>query len=132
MLKPGGVAIVGFTNAKFLKDGHEGAQLKLWKEFNDAQHIWTVGAYFQFSAGAGWKGLAGYDLIPAPSAIELAKPGFVAKQQLMLVQARENARARSNARAGARALSPRKPCPSFSLTRARAARRGARRRRTRW
>ena len=101
MLKPGGVAIVGFTNAKFLKDGHEGAQLKLWKEFNDAQHIWTVGAYFQFSAGAGWKGLAGYDLIPAPSASDLAKPGFVAKQQLMLVQARK--RARDERARGARA-----------------------------
>ena len=76
---------------------------------------------------------AAFDALPAPSAIDLAKPGFVAKQQLMLVQAREKrARAIERARESARALSAETVPLFLADAGARRARRGARRRRTRW
>jgi SAM-dependent methyltransferase len=84
VLKPGGIAIIGFTSANNLKNGHEGAQVKMWKGFNDPQHIWSVGAYFQFSAGAGWRLLSGYEIVPEKQPLAM---GGGDAQQLMTVQA---------------------------------------------
>lgn len=65
LLKPGGVCMVAFVN----KDAYTGtfgpAQTKMWEQFNDDQHIWCTGSFFQFSAEDGWVGLKGFDISPA-------------------------------------------------------------------
>jgi hypothetical protein len=42
-------------------------QIKMWRDMNDAQHMWIIGSFFQFSAGESWCDLKGYDLTPASS-----------------------------------------------------------------
>jgi hypothetical protein len=39
----------------------------MWRDMNDAQHMWIIGSFFQFSAGESWCDLKGYDLTPASS-----------------------------------------------------------------
>ncbi len=36
----------------------------MWRDFNDDQHMWIVGSFFQFSAGEGWDNLKGFDISP--------------------------------------------------------------------
>lgn len=36
----------------------------MWKNYNDDQHMWVSGAFFQFSAGDGWEELKGFDISP--------------------------------------------------------------------
>jgi hypothetical protein len=39
----------------------------MWRDMNDAQHMWVIGSFFHFSAGESWQELRGYDLTPAGS-----------------------------------------------------------------
>jgi hypothetical protein len=62
VLKPGAVAVIGFTANTAVSDALKRGQIKVWKDMNSEQHLWIVGSYFQFSAGSGWSDLKGYDL----------------------------------------------------------------------
>ena len=64
LLKPGGVMINAFTTGKAFTEKFERAQTKMWRDFNDDQHMWIAGSFFQFSAGEGWEGLMAFDISP--------------------------------------------------------------------
>jgi len=64
LLKPGGIMIVPFVNKDAYQSKFERAQTKMWRDFNDDQHMWVCGSFFQFSAGDGWEGLKGFDISP--------------------------------------------------------------------
>jgi len=64
LLKPGGTMIVPFTNRGAYKDTFGKAQTKMWTTYNDDQHMWVLGSFFQFSAGDGWANLRGFDISP--------------------------------------------------------------------
>jgi SAM-dependent methyltransferase len=70
LLKPGGIMMVPFVNKDAYTSKFERAQTKMWRDFNDDQHMWVCGSFFQFSAGDGWEGLKGFDISP-----ESAKKG---------------------------------------------------------
>lgn len=65
MLKPGGQMFIVFSG----KDNpttqtFERASTKIWRDYNDDQHMWICGSIFEFSAGEGWENLRGFDISP--------------------------------------------------------------------
>lgn len=40
------------------------AETKIWRDYNDDQHMWICGSFFEFSAGDGWDKLLGFDISP--------------------------------------------------------------------
>jgi SAM-dependent methyltransferase len=64
LLKPGGTMIVAFPGREATKNVFSDAQTKLWRDYNDDQHLWMTGSFFQFSAGDGWESLKGFDISP--------------------------------------------------------------------
>jgi SAM-dependent methyltransferase len=97
LLKPGtGIMIVPFSSkdAVYNKIENFGSmQTKMWKDFNDEQHMWVIGSFFQFSAGEGWEGLKGFDVSPK-EAVELnlvnkLLQGDNAPTKMFVVQARK-------------------------------------------
>jgi hypothetical protein len=54
--------IVPFMNKDAYVNKFEKAQTRMWRDFNDDQHMWVCGSFFQFSAAEGWDGLKGFDL----------------------------------------------------------------------
>lgn len=64
LLKPGGTMIVAFPGKDSNKNVFGEAQTKLWRDYNDDQHLWMTGSFFQFSAGNGWESLKGFDISP--------------------------------------------------------------------
>ena len=83
LLKPGGIMIVPFTtkNSKEYVGKFQRAQVKAWREFNDDQHMWIAGSFFQFSAGEGWEQLLGFDISPESAKDNLTNPGPFAMLQ---------------------------------------------------
>lgn len=77
LLKPGGSMIVSFTtkNSQEYVDKFERAQVKAWRDFNDDQHMWIAGSFFQFSAGEGWEKLLGFDISPESAKENLESNG---------------------------------------------------------
>merc|ERR1711957_209093 len=68
LLKPGGVMIVAFSGKDAFSSKFGKAQTKIWTNYNDDQHLWVAGSFFQFSAGAeGWEDLKGFDISPEGS-----------------------------------------------------------------
>jgi hypothetical protein len=65
LLKPGGIFINVFSTkgAAYAKK-FERAQTRMWRDYNDDQHMWVSGAFFHFSAGDGWEELKGFDISP--------------------------------------------------------------------
>eukprot|EP00978_Attheya_sp_CCMP212_P002669 scaffold5469_cov54-Attheya_sp.AAC.1 len=68
LMKPGGLMIVSFSNKDAYSSKFERAQTKMWTDFNDDQHMWVCGSFFQFSAGDGWGSLKGFDISPEGAA----------------------------------------------------------------
>lgn len=64
LLKPGGVMIVAFAGKEATKGKFAEAETRMWREYNDDQHLWITGSFFQFSAGDGWESLLGFDISP--------------------------------------------------------------------
>lgn len=64
LLKPGGTMFVSFVEREALKEDFGDAQTKMWRNYNDDQHLWMAGSFFQFSVGEGWDGLKGFDISP--------------------------------------------------------------------
>jgi SAM-dependent methyltransferase len=64
LLKPGGVMMIPYVDKDAYKSKFERAQTKMWRDFNDDQHMWVIGSFFQFSAGDGWEKLKGFDISP--------------------------------------------------------------------
>lgn len=64
LLKPGGIMMVAFSSKEFTKSSFSDAQTAAWKQYNDDQHMWITGSFFQFSAGDGWDSLKGFDISP--------------------------------------------------------------------
>ena len=71
VVKPGGEVMVSFSKEKGDETKGDSAEavVKMWGGMNDAQRIWIVGSFFQFSTGtgvgggdAGWEELKGYEL----------------------------------------------------------------------
>jgi SAM-dependent methyltransferase len=71
LLKPGGIMMVAFTSKNAYADKFQRAQTMMWRNYNDDQHMWAYGSFFQFSAGEGWETLLGFDISP-----ESAKNSF--------------------------------------------------------
>jgi SAM-dependent methyltransferase len=65
LLKPGGTMIVSFSGKDATKSKFTDAQTRIWRDYNDDQHLWITGSFFQFSAGDGWESLLGFDISPA-------------------------------------------------------------------
>ena len=59
VLKPGGLAIMSFSNRCFPTKA-----VSVWTATGDLDHIWIVGAYFHFAGG--FTGLAAEDISPKP------------------------------------------------------------------
>ena len=78
LLKPGGLMIVSFSERQAMKGNFGDAQTKMWRGYNDDQHMWMAGSFFQFSAGDGWEGLKGFDISPE-SAKKTDETGFFKK-----------------------------------------------------
>ena len=51
------------------------AQTKMWRDFNDDQHMWITGSFFQFSAGDGWENLLAFDISPESAKNNLEDSG---------------------------------------------------------
>ena len=64
LLKPGGTMIVSFSGKDAMKGKFSDAQTRIWRDYNDDQHLWITGSFFQFSAGDGWESLLGFDISP--------------------------------------------------------------------
>jgi len=64
LLKPGGSMFVSFPSASATKDIYTDAQTNIWRQYNDDQHMWIAGSFFEFSAGDGWQNLKGFDISP--------------------------------------------------------------------
>lgn len=64
LLKPGGTMIVSFSGKDAMKGKFADAQTRIWRDYNDDQHLWITGSFFQFSAGDGWESLIGFDISP--------------------------------------------------------------------
>lgn len=75
LLKPGGIMLVAFTSKKAYPQKFERAQTKMWRDFNDDQHMWIAGSFFQFSAGDGWENLLGFNISPESAKNNLEKSG---------------------------------------------------------
>eukprot|EP00531_Pseudo-nitzschia_arenysensis_P014231 CAMPEP_0116147504 /NCGR_PEP_ID=MMETSP0329-20121206/17788_1 /TAXON_ID=697910 /ORGANISM="Pseudo-nitzschia arenysensis, Strain B593" /LENGTH=646 /DNA_ID=CAMNT_0003643433 /DNA_START=38 /DNA_END=1978 /DNA_ORIENTATION=+ len=71
LLKPGGTCINAFSTTKAFGDKFSRAQTRMWVDYNDDQHMWVAGSFYQFSAGDGWQNVRGFDLSP-----ESAKDNF--------------------------------------------------------
>ena len=56
--------IVPFSNREAYKSKFERAQTKIWRDYNDDQHMWVAGSLFHFSAGDGFENLRGFDISP--------------------------------------------------------------------
>ena len=67
-------------NASY-KNKFERAQTRMWRDYNDDQHMWVCGSFFQFSAGDGWENLKGFDISPesAKDALDNSPLSFMNK-----------------------------------------------------
>eukprot|EP00612_Vaucheria_litorea_P004777 CAMPEP_0171462196 /NCGR_PEP_ID=MMETSP0945-20130129/6331_1 /TAXON_ID=109269 /ORGANISM="Vaucheria litorea, Strain CCMP2940" /LENGTH=498 /DNA_ID=CAMNT_0011988675 /DNA_START=134 /DNA_END=1630 /DNA_ORIENTATION=- len=63
VLKPGGICMVTFTGKDAYKSFQD-KQVKMWRDMNNAQHMWVIGSFFQFSGSSDWVELKGYDISP--------------------------------------------------------------------
>lgn len=59
-LKPGGKCITCFSGKTYTPVEKT---KKMWTTMNDEQKIWIAGSYYHYSAGEGWEGIEGYDLL---------------------------------------------------------------------
>ena len=57
MLKPGGKAIMSFSNRCFPTKA-----ISVWSGTGDADHVYIVGAYYHYSVPDGWTAPAGKDI----------------------------------------------------------------------
>ncbi len=93
LLKPGGIMMVPFVNREAYKNKFERGQTKMWRDYNDDQHMWVVGSLFQFSAGDGWEGLKGFDISPEGAKKQDDGPAAMLKvnspMNMYVVQARK-------------------------------------------
>ena len=64
LLKPGGIMMIAFPCKAATDDFFADAQTVMWRQYNDDQHIWITGSFFEFSAGDGWERLLGFDVSP--------------------------------------------------------------------
>ena len=71
LLKPGGTCVNAFSTNKAFGDKFQRAQTRMWRDYNDDQHMWVAGSFYQFSAGEGWENVMGFDISP-----ESAKDNF--------------------------------------------------------
>jgi len=78
LLKPGGYMLVAFSSNEATKSIFQDAQTVMWQNYNDDQHIWITGSFFQFSAGDGWESLYGFDISPE-SAKEMGDDSLLSK-----------------------------------------------------
>jgi len=64
LCKPGGKMFVAFTAKDAYSSKFDAAQTNQWRNFNDDQHMYVAGSFFQFSASDGWTSLKGFDISP--------------------------------------------------------------------
>jgi SAM-dependent methyltransferase len=83
MLKPGGQMFLVFVGKDApLNKKFERASTKVWRDYNDDQHMWICGSLFEFSAGDGWEKLRGFDISPE-SAKEMSTDSINPLDKLM-------------------------------------------------
>jgi hypothetical protein len=75
LLKPGGVCINAFSSNKAFGDKFTRAQTRMWQDYNDDQHMWVAGSFYQFSAGEGFQNVMGFDLSPPTAKDNFANDG---------------------------------------------------------
>ena len=81
LLKPGGTCINAFSTNKAFGDKFQRAQTSMWRDYNDDQHMWVAGSFYQFSAGDGFENVMGFDISP-----ESAKDNFEEKGPLNFLE----------------------------------------------
>mmetsp|Transcript_7624 Transcript_7624/g.9976 ORF Transcript_7624/g.9976 Transcript_7624/m.9976 type:complete len:660 (-) Transcript_7624:86-2065(-) len=85
LLKPGGVMLISWATQGGCTADFPEAQTKMWTRYNDDQHMWMTGSFFQFSAGDGWESLLGFDISP-----ESAKDATQTGPMAVLAQGKKN------------------------------------------
>jgi len=75
LLNPGGTMINAFSSKKASAGKFERAETRMWRDYNDDQHMWVAGSFFQFSAGEGWINLCGFDISPESAGDNFEKKG---------------------------------------------------------
>mmetsp|Transcript_9776 Transcript_9776/g.20720 ORF Transcript_9776/g.20720 Transcript_9776/m.20720 type:complete len:661 (+) Transcript_9776:134-2116(+) len=64
LLKPGGECFNAFCTKTAFGENFKRAQTAMWRDYNDDQHMWVAGSFYQFSAGDGWQNVRGFDISP--------------------------------------------------------------------
>ena len=94
LLKPGGIMMNAFSTKEAYSNKFGRAQVRMWTDYNDDQHMWVSGSFFQFSAGDGWETIKGFDISPetAKDAYDTSPLKFFEKgkaNNIYVVQARK-------------------------------------------
>eukprot|EP01026_Neomeris_dumetosa_P064925 TRINITY_DN6212_c1_g1_i1.p1 TRINITY_DN6212_c1_g1~~TRINITY_DN6212_c1_g1_i1.p1 ORF type:complete len:300 (-),score=36.48 TRINITY_DN6212_c1_g1_i1:221-1120(-) len=76
VLKPGGTAIMSFSNRCFPTKA-----ISIWTSTGDLEHIWIVGAYFHFSIKGGYTDPVAKDISPSPGLFGAGDPMYVVQAQ---------------------------------------------------
>jgi len=97
LCKPGGMMFVAFTAKDAYSSKFDAAQVNQWRSFNDDQHMYVAGSFFQFSASDGWTGLKGFDISPQgakksdnKNPLAMLGAGSNGPQPMYVVQATKN------------------------------------------
>ena len=75
LLKPGGLCINAFSTNTAFGDNFKRAQTRMWQDYNDDQHMWVAGSFYQFSAGDGWENVRGFDISPESAKNKIENDG---------------------------------------------------------
>ena len=85
LLKPGGIMLISWVTGGGCEADYPEAQTKMWTRYNDDQHLWMTGSFYEFSAGDGWESLLGFDISP-----ESAKDPYQSGPMAALAQGKNN------------------------------------------
>lgn len=72
VLKPGGLAVMGFSNRCFPTKA-----IAIWTATGDPDHAWIIGSYFHYSVPGGWTEPVARDISPAPGMFGRGDPMYV-------------------------------------------------------
>mmetsp|Transcript_20152 Transcript_20152/g.43471 ORF Transcript_20152/g.43471 Transcript_20152/m.43471 type:complete len:656 (+) Transcript_20152:69-2036(+) len=85
LLKPGGIMLTSWVTEGGQEAEFADVQTKMWNRYNDDQHMWMIGSFFEFSAGEGWEQLLGFDISP-----ESARDAYKSGPMSVLDQGKKN------------------------------------------
>eukprot|EP01024_Parvocaulis_polyphysoides_P059210 TRINITY_DN6396_c0_g1_i5.p1 TRINITY_DN6396_c0_g1~~TRINITY_DN6396_c0_g1_i5.p1 ORF type:complete len:322 (+),score=29.44 TRINITY_DN6396_c0_g1_i5:98-967(+) len=80
VLKPGGTAIMSFSNRCFPTKA-----IAIWTSTDDLEHIYIVGSYFHYSVKGGYTNPVAVDISPPPGLFGAGDPMYVVQAQKQVV-----------------------------------------------